>query len=151
MNNLTVAARILLGLVFTAAGLDGCVTAFTNPPMMAGLAGAFQKVFFQSHWALFVNAVEFVTGALLLSNRFVPLALTTLAAVIANILVFHITMMPLGIFPGLVVTALWIVVALSVRPYLAPLLTARTRTAPASPVSRSIARQVDILVDRIPT
>ena len=140
MNNLTIAARILLGLVFTAAGLDGCVMAFTGtPPVMPGLAGAFQRIFFQSHWALFVNAVEFVTGVLLLFNRFVPLALTTLAAVIANILVFHITMMPLGIFPGLVVTVLWIVVAFSVRPYLAPLLTARTRAIPASPVSRSTA------------
>ncbi|HTX56601.1 MAG TPA: hypothetical protein VMD47_05820 [Candidatus Acidoferrales bacterium] len=135
MKHLTLAARILLGLVFTAAGLDGCVMTLTTPPVLPGMAGAFQSVFFQSHWALFVNAVELVTGVMLLANRFVPLALTTLAAVIANILVFHITMMPLGIFPGLVVTALWIVVALSVRPYLAPLLTARTRT----PTSRATA------------
>ncbi len=41
---------------------------------------------------------------------------------LVNILVFHATMMPIGIFPGLLVTALWIVAALPFRGKFAPLL-----------------------------
>lgn len=58
----------------------------------------------------------------LLSNRFVPLVLTVLAAVIANILVFHITMMPAGLQIAFVVTALWTIVAFPFRSAFAPLL-----------------------------
>ncbi len=82
-------------------------------------------MFFQSHWVLFVDAIQAIAGVMLLLNRFVPLALVMLAAVLSNILVFHITMMPLGIFPGLFATALWFVVALPLRAHFAPLLVAR--------------------------
>jgi uncharacterized membrane protein YphA (DoxX/SURF4 family) len=97
MKILSIVARILLGLAFTAAGLSGFVIFFTSgPPAMPGLAGEFQSVFFRSHWVLFVDAVQLVTGALMLINRFTPLALVAIAAVLANILAFHITLMPLG-------------------------------------------------------
>jgi hypothetical protein len=120
-----VTARILLGLLFTFAGAAGFAFTFHAPPPPPGLAGLFVTVFFQSHWALLVNAVELLGGVLLLFNRFVPLALVLLAGVIVNILTFHITMMPLGIGPGLVATMLWFIVALPLRDYFAPLLTAK--------------------------
>ncbi len=126
MKILSIVARILLGLAFTAAGLSGFVIFFTSgPPAMPGLAGEFQSVFFRSHWVLFVDAVQLVTGALMLINRFTPLALVAIAAVLANILAFHITLMPLGIFPGLILTICWLLVALPLRSCLGPLLVAR--------------------------
>ena len=118
-------SRILLGLAFSAAGLSGFFLISNPPPMPPGLAGAFQDVFFKSHWVLFVDSVELLTGVLLLANRYVPLALMALAAVIANILVFHITMMPSGMAPALVVTALWTIVALPFRAVFAPLFSPR--------------------------
>jgi putative oxidoreductase len=126
MKYATIAARIVLGLAFTAAGLGGFALAFNPPPAPPGLAGSFQSIFFQSHWVLFVDTVQAVTGLALLINRFVPLALTIIAAVLANILAFHITMMPAGIFPGLVLTVLWIVVSFSQRDHFRPLLAAKT-------------------------
>lgn len=117
-------SRILLGLVFLASGISGFF--ITTPPPMPGLAGAFQDVFFHSHWVLFIDVVELIAGILFLFNRFVPLALVTTAAIIFNILVFHIVMMPVGIFPGLVLLGLWLIVAFSVRPHLAPLLASKT-------------------------
>jgi putative oxidoreductase len=54
-------------------------------------------------------------GILLLSNRFVPLALTLLGPVIVNILLFHVTMAPNGLPMALLVTALWSVVFFRVR------------------------------------
>lgn len=115
------AARIVLGLVFTVAGTSIVFFLAGAPPPMPGLAGAFQDVFFRSHWVVFVDAVEAVAGILLLINRFVPLALVLLGAVIANILAFHLTMQPQTIAPALVVLALWIVLAHHHRATLAPL------------------------------
>jgi putative oxidoreductase len=117
-----VAARVLLGLVFTASGLSGFLFLFLSlPPSPTGLAGAFQDIFFRSHWVQFVDGVELVAGVLLLANRYVALALALLGAVIANILVFHLTMQPETIAVPLVVLALWIVLFHRHRASFAPL------------------------------
>jgi putative oxidoreductase len=123
MRITTIIARILLGLAFTVAGLSGYVLSFTSgPPPMAGLAGEFQNVIFRSHFVLFFDGIQFLSGVGLLANRYVPLALMTSAAILFNIIAFHLTMMPLGIFPGLILTVCWVLVALSHRESLAPLL-----------------------------
>lgn len=115
-------SRIILGALFTLAGLSGFIFSFVGtPPPVPGLAGEFQHVFFASHWVLYVDAVEFVTGVLLLSNRFIILALTMLAAVLTNILAFHITMQPAGIVPGAIATGLWFVLFRHYRTSFAPL------------------------------
>ncbi|MGH7659341.1 MAG: DoxX family membrane protein [Vulcanimicrobiaceae bacterium] len=118
-------SRILLGLLFLVAGASGFFFIANPPPAPPGLAGQFQDIFFASRWVLFVDGVEFVAAVLLLANRFVPIALLLLAGVLPNILVFHITMMPMGIFPGLIATLLWFVVALQYRSLFAPLFVAR--------------------------
>ncbi|MBC5799905.1 MAG: hypothetical protein GIX03_00065 [Candidatus Eremiobacteraeota bacterium] len=115
-------ARILLGLVFLAAGLSGFFLINHPPPAPPGLAGELQDVFFRSRYMLLVSSVQAVTGLLLLINRYVPLALVALAAVIANILVFHITMQPAGLPVPIVVTVLWFIVAWHLRAQFAPLL-----------------------------
>jgi putative oxidoreductase len=126
MNVVTIIARVLFGLAFTAAGAMGIYLLFTSgAPPMPGLAGDFQSVAYRSHFVLFVAAVQLITGVLLLINRFVPLALMASAAVLANILAYHITMMPLGIFPGLILTICWFLVALSRRDQLKLLLSSR--------------------------
>ncbi len=122
-------ARILFGLAFTLAGAAGLyLDLFTpGPPPMAGFAeaNAFQVVAYQSHYILFVAAVQLITGILLLIDRYVALALMATAAVLFNILAFHITMFPMGIFPGLILTACWIVIALRHKPALLPILSPR--------------------------
>ena len=122
-------SRILLGLIFFAAGLSGFFLVPHPPVLPPGLAGEFQAVFFRSGWVLFVDSVELVSGLALLVNRFVPLALALLAAVIANILVFHVTMMPAGLPVALFVTILWTVVALPFRSSFAPLFVQRAQPA----------------------
>lgn len=129
MKTAFVVSRILLGLVFFAAGLSGFML-ISNPPLLPpGLAGEFQSVFFRSGWVLFVDGVELIAGLLLLTNRFVPLALVMLAAVIANILVFHVTMMPAGLPVALFVTLLWTIVAVRFRSSFAPLFVRRAEPA----------------------
>ena len=121
MKTTVTVARILLGLVFFAAGLSGFLLIAHPPAQPPGLAGQFQDVFFRSYWVLFVDGVELIAGVLLLANRYVPLALAVLAAVIANIIVFHLTMAPLGLPIAAIVAALWATVATRYRSSFAPL------------------------------
>ena len=124
MKILTVIVRILLGLSFTVFGLNFFLHFIPQPPPPPGLAGDFVKVFAASGFMYPVGAMQLLSGLLLLIGRFVPLALTILAAVIFNILVFHITMDPAGIGPGIVVTVLWAVLFLQYRERFAGILSA---------------------------
>jgi uncharacterized membrane protein YphA (DoxX/SURF4 family) len=121
-------ARLLLGLVFTLAGVMAFV--ITNPPPLPGLAGTFNHAFVQSHWALFVGAAQLVIGVLLLANRYVGIALIMLAAFLYNSFAFHITMAQSGLFAPVFVLALWIIVALQYRPLFAQLADPRGSIAP---------------------
>jgi putative oxidoreductase len=107
-------ARYLLALIFLAFGLNGFLHFIPMPPP-TGLALQFFIAVSASHFMAVVFAVQVIGGALLLINRFVPLALSLLSAVIFNIVVFHITMEPSGLPLALFVTALWLLVAASVR------------------------------------
>jgi len=107
MKILSIIARLLLGLAFTLFGLNFFLHFIPQPPPPPGLAGDYVKVFVASGYANVIGAVQLVIGLLLLIGRFVPLALTLLAAMIFNILAFHILMEPAGIGPGIVVALLW--------------------------------------------
>lgn len=118
-------ARVLLGIIFLVAGLNGILHFIPQPPMPDGLSKQYVDVLQASHYMVLVFAVQIVSGLLFLANRYVPLALALIAPVIVNILLFHALMAPSGIGPGVLVTVLWIVVAFSVRSAFAGLLQRR--------------------------
>jgi len=124
MKIVAIVARILMGLIFFVFGLNGFLHFFPTPPL-TGFVAEFTDVLARSHYAALVFGVQLIAGVLLLINRFVPLALVTLAAVLANILTFHITMQPMGLPLALFVTVLWIIVALQYRSSFAPLFRAK--------------------------
>lgn len=109
-------ARLLLGLIFVVFGLNGFLH-FIPGPLPPGLAGQFASAMMQSHYDLFVSAFQVVGGALLFSPRFAPLGLVILGPVIANILAFHIFMLPSGLAVAIVAALLWCVAALRHLPY----------------------------------
>src|SRR6478672_193118 len=109
-----VIARVLLGLVFTVFGLNAFLHFFPNPPV-PGLAGQFMGALLGSHYYVIAFGTELIGGALLLSNRYVPLALTLLGPVIVNILSFHMFLDSENAAPAIAVTALWFVVFTQVR------------------------------------
>ncbi len=115
------AARILLGLAFLIFGLNGFLHFFPAPPM-SGLVATFLGVLASSHYYVLIFAVQAIAGILLLTDQYVTLALTMLAAVLANIFTFHITMQPQGLPLPIVVTVLWFIVAWSRRSQFAALL-----------------------------
>ena len=103
-------ARILLGLVFVVFGLNGFLNFLDMGPMPTGLAGQFMGALFLSHYYWVVAALQVIGGALLLVNRFVPLALVLLGPVIVNIICYHLFLNHSGAAPAAVVTVLWLLV-----------------------------------------
>ena len=118
--------RILLGIIFVVFGANGFAHFIPQPPM-SGNAGTFMGVLFGSGFFALVFATQFIAGALLLVGRYVPFALALLAPVLANILVFHITMQPAGLPPGIVATILWVVCVVRNKAHFAPLFESATR------------------------
>ncbi|HWZ49881.1 MAG TPA: hypothetical protein VNW54_00295 [Granulicella sp.] len=114
MKIATLIARILLGLLFLVFGLNGFLHFIPMPPP-PGLAGQFMGALFVSHYLIFIFSVQVIGGALLLSNRFVPLALILLGPILVNILLFHSLMAPEGLPMALFATALWAIEFCAVR------------------------------------
>ena len=131
-------ARLLLGLVFTVFGLNGFFHFIPNPPH-PGPAGVFLGALAATGYMFpLIKSVEVAGGVLLLSGRFVPLALTLLAPVIVNIAAFHLALDPAGAPVALVIVALEAYLAWSYREAFAPMLRARVHTpAKASSDARS--------------
>jgi putative oxidoreductase len=115
MKTASTVARYLLGIVFLVFGLNGFFHFIPQPPP-TGLALQFLVAVSASHFMAAVFAVQLIGGVLLLLNRYVPLALVLLSAVIFNIVVFHVTMAPSGLPLALVTVVLWLLVAAGVRP-----------------------------------
>ena len=119
-------ARILLGLVFFVFGLNGFLNFIPQPPLPTGLAGQFLTALVQSHYVLFVSAIQLAGGVLLLVNRYVPLALVFLGPVIVNILLFHLLLNRTGIVIAIIVAILWFIVAFHCRKYFSGLFVQKT-------------------------
>ena len=110
MKIVTLIAHILLGLVFLVFGLNGFLNFLNTGPAPTGLAGQFLGALILSHYYWVVAALQIAGGALLLANRFVPLALVLLGPVIVNIICYHVFLNPSGAVPAAVVTVLWLIV-----------------------------------------
>ena len=102
-------------------GLNGFLH-FIPMPAPTGVAGQFLGAFFVSRFYVVIFLLQIVPAVLLLANRYVPLALTILGAVIVNILCFHVFMAPAGLPLAVVVTILWFLTASSVRSAFAGIL-----------------------------
>jgi uncharacterized membrane protein YphA (DoxX/SURF4 family) len=110
MKIVTLIARILLGLISVVFGLNGFLNFLSMGPMPTGLAGQFFGALVLSHYFWVVAALQIIGGALLLVNRFVPLALVVLGPVIVNIILYHVFLNLSGAPFAAVVTILWLIV-----------------------------------------
>jgi uncharacterized membrane protein YphA (DoxX/SURF4 family) len=144
MSRIPTILRILLGLGFTVFGLNyflGFMPPQDPPPAEAG---AFLGALVSSKLMTLVKLIEIGGGLLLLSNRFVPLALALLAPIIVGMVFFHAMLAPAGIVPSLVFAAIEIALAWFYREAFAPML--RARVSPAG----SLAAQAPLPADITP-
>ncbi len=136
MKIATLIARSLLGLMFLVFGLNGFLHFLHQPPPPAGPAGQYLGALSASHLMAAVFLLQLIGGALLLANRFVPIALVLLGPVIVNILLYHALMDPAGIPPGLVTLVLWGIVFYGVRAAFAGVFAMRVGTPDAAQEGR---------------
>src|ERR1051325_2564408 len=99
----TAIVRILLGLMFLVFGLNGFLNFMPAPkdipPEIMNVMGGLMNAGYMT----VVSGAEVIIAVMLLTNRFVPLALTLLAPIVVGILTFHIAMAMATIGPGIVV------------------------------------------------
>ncbi|HET7545971.1 MAG TPA: DoxX family protein [Polyangiaceae bacterium] len=128
-------ARIALGLAFLVFGLNGFLHFLPQPPMSGPPADFAGALFATGYMFPLIKGTEVIASLLLLSNRFVPLALTILAPVLVNIVAFHAFLAPAGLALPIVLIALELYLARSYRDAFAPMLHARTEPRSDSPRS----------------
>ena len=124
MKTASVIARYLAGLIFLVMGLNGFLHFIPFPPP-PGIAGQFIGALYVSHYLWVIFAFQVIASALLLVNRYVPLAVALLAPVIVNILTFHALMAPSGLPLAVFVAALWTLIFIDVRPAFSGLVQSR--------------------------
>ena len=98
--------RIVLGLILVVFGLNKFLQFMPFPPMPVP-AGAFMGALMASGYLMTIVAiVEIAVGAMLLTNKYVALALLLLAPISVNIITFHIFLDIAGIGGAALVTIL---------------------------------------------
>ena len=121
MKVVILVCRILLGLIFFVFGLNNLLH-FIHLPLPTGDALTWMGIMADHHWMNFVGVIMTVAGLLLLVNRFVPLALTLLAPIIVNILLYHSLLWPHGVGAAIIALLLeLILIAVYFRSFI-PLL-----------------------------
>jgi uncharacterized membrane protein YphA (DoxX/SURF4 family) len=134
-SKLPTVARIALGLTFLVFGMNGFLHFLPQPPMSGPPADFAGALFATGYMFPLIKGTEVVAGLLLLSNRYVPLALALLAPIVVNIVAFHAFLAPAGLALPLIVLSLELFLARSYRDAFAPMLHARTEPHAQTPAS----------------
>lgn len=95
------ALQWLLGLFMVIIGLNKFLVyiEIPNPP---GDGGTLMSIYISSGFLKLVGALELAGGLTLLVNKFVPIGLTLICAIMFNATMFHVLHDPVGIGPALV-------------------------------------------------
>jgi putative oxidoreductase len=119
MQHLFTTARILLGLIFLVFSLNYWLKFIPIPaPAAESLAAGFMGAIYGSGFLTFVKVLELVSAVLLLSGRYINLALTLLGPVVVNILLFHVMIKQSDHAPSVVIVILALVVLVGQKNYL---------------------------------
>ena len=121
---LSAVPRVLFGLILFGAGLAGLLNKIPQEPM-EGAAALYMRGLGGTYLITLVKLTEVAAGALLLANRFVPLALVIIAPVVINIAAFHLFYAPSGLAVPVLMIAAQIYLAWQHRAAFVPVLTAK--------------------------
>jgi hypothetical protein len=126
-RHLPTAARILMGLPFSVSGLNGLLHFLPEPSVVLPEgAAAFAAALVKTGYMMpLIFGTQLIVGALLLVNRFVPLALALIAPFLVNALAFHLFLEPSGRPVVLAFLALEIYLAWAYRKAYRPMLAMR--------------------------
>ena len=88
-NKATTGLRILFGLFCILFGVNKFAGFMPMPPI-PGDGGTLIGIYVTSGFLLFIGVLEILGGLALVLNKFVPLALTILVAIMLNAFIFHL-------------------------------------------------------------
>ena len=89
--------RVLMGLIFFVFGLNGFLNFIPMEPPKEEMLAVMGGLFGIKYMLPLVKGIEVVVGAALLTNKFVPLALTVISPIIVNIFLIHAIYAPEGL------------------------------------------------------
>jgi uncharacterized membrane protein YphA (DoxX/SURF4 family) len=89
MKHAFTAARIILGLMFFVFGLNFFLQFIPMPPPKEEMKAMMEAFFTIGYLMPVVKTIEVLSGLLLISGFFVPLALLFLAPIVVNIAIIH--------------------------------------------------------------
>jgi len=116
--------RTLVGALFIFGAVAFLFNLITPPPMPDGPLKTFNEGLAASgYFFTLLKVTELVCGIMLLSGRFVPLALVILSPVVINILMVHTLLDRTGLPVAIFLTAAFIFLGYYYRKAFAPLLT----------------------------
>ena len=118
-------ARYILGVGFVVFGAN-VFFGFIPPPELPEKGSQFMGLLFESGYFNWVAIIEIAGGVMLILGRFVPLGLTLLGPVVANILIFHFSFDLASIGMAVPFTVLWFVVFLDRKASFRSILAAGT-------------------------
>jgi len=95
-SKVEITLRILFALSMIVFGLNKFFH-FIPTPAIEGTGGELIKIYAESGFIKMIGGLEFIGGLSLLVNKFVPLSLTVLIAIMFNAVVFHILHAPTGL------------------------------------------------------
>jgi uncharacterized membrane protein YphA (DoxX/SURF4 family) len=127
---LPAAGRLLFGLLLLVSGLNGLLSSLPQPSasLSAGAIAFVDALMATGYMFPLIMATQLIAGSLLLSNRFVPLALALLAPFMVNSIAFHVFLERSGRPMAFVVLALELYLVWVYRRAYAPMLSPRTTT-----------------------
>jgi uncharacterized membrane protein YphA (DoxX/SURF4 family) len=115
MKKVTLASRVLLGLIFV---LSGVAFFFTTPPPMEGPMALFFNGMMATHYFFYLlKFTEITCGLALISGMYVPLALIVLAPILLNVFLVHAFMMPQGLPLAIVMGVLAVYLSFGSKEY----------------------------------
>lgn len=124
MQKVQLVARYLLALMLLVFGLNKFLGFMEMPEMPEAAQNYLGAI--NSTGILFplLGVIYLLTAVALATNKFAPLMVLILTPVTVNILIFHATLAPGGIAPGLILAVLNIIALFHYKPKYEPLLRA---------------------------
>ena len=115
MQKLALGARLLLGLIFTVFSINFFFPFLPEPEMSEAASSFFGALVSSGYLVQVLKTTELAAGVLLLAGILVPFALTILAPIIVNIVLFHIFLDPAGMPVAILVLVLEVFLAWAYR------------------------------------
>ena len=122
MKKIFLTSRILLGLIFFVFGLNFFYNFIPMPPPDENMRKLMEGVLAISYLMPVVKTLEVISGLLLLTGLFVPLALLLLAPIVVNICIIHFVYAPAGAPMAIAIVVMMLLQAYAFKGKFLPLL-----------------------------